>query len=112
MLQGMRYKWQRPFPNQKFILYNVFDKIAAGSDGSPLTETTEDRKTILNSALHNLELEISDSSGVEIEFVAEENSSLIDAMTKYVKYNGIDLVIMGITGANQASNKYSWEVIP
>jgi len=88
-------------PESKIILYNVFDKIAAGSDGSPLTETTEDRKTILNSALHNLELEISDSSGVEIEFIAEENSSLIDAMTKYVKYNGIDLVIMGITGATR-----------
>ena len=88
-------------PDSKIILYNVFDKIAAGSDGSPLTETTEDRKTILNSALHNLELEISDSSAVEIEFVAEENSSLVDAMSKYVKYNGIDLVIMGITGATR-----------
>ena len=88
-------------PDSKIILYNVFDKIAAGSDGSPLTETTEDRKIILNNALHNLELEISDSTGVEIEFVAEENSSLIEAMTKYVKYNGIDLVIMGITGATR-----------
>src|SRR4030095_15384827 len=88
-------------PDSKIILYNVFDKIAAGSDGSPLTETTEDRKIILNNALHNLELEISDSTGVEIEFIAEENSSLIDAMTKYVKYNGIDLVIMGITGATR-----------
>jgi nucleotide-binding universal stress UspA family protein len=88
-------------PESRIILYNVYDKIAAGSDGSPLTETSEDRKLVLNSALKNLELEITDSTNVEIEFVAEENSSLIDAMTRYVRHNGIDLVIMGITGATR-----------
>ena len=88
-------------PESKIILYNVFDKIAAGSDGSPLTETAEDRKTVLNHALKNLELEITDSINVDIEFVAEEHSSLIEAMTRYVRHNGIDLVIMGITGATR-----------
>lgn len=88
-------------PESKIILYNVFDKIAAGSDGSPLTETSEDRKTVLNQALKNLELEITDSINVDIEFVAEEHSSLIEAMTRYVRHNGIDLVIMGITGATR-----------
>ena len=88
-------------PESRIILYNVYDKIAAGSDGSPLTETSEDRKLVLNSALKNLELEIAESTNVEIEFVAEEHSSLIDAMTRYVRHNGIDLVIMGITGATR-----------
>ena len=88
-------------PESRIILYNVYDKIAAGSDGSPLTESSEDRKTVLNHALKNLELEITDSTNVEIEFIAEEHSSLIEAMTRYVRHNGIDLVIMGITGATR-----------
>jgi nucleotide-binding universal stress UspA family protein len=88
-------------PESRIILYNVYDKIAAGSDGSPLTESSEDRKVVLNHALKNLELEISESTNVQIEFVAEEHSSLIEAMTRYVRHNGIDLVIMGITGATR-----------
>jgi nucleotide-binding universal stress UspA family protein len=88
-------------PESRIILYNVYDKIAAGSDGSPLSESSEDRKIVLNHALKNLELEISESTNVQIEFVAEENSSLIEAMTRYVRHNGIDLVIMGITGATR-----------
>ena len=88
-------------PESRIILYNVYDKIAAGSDGSPLTESSEDRKTVLNHALKNLELEITDSTNVDIEFVAEEHSSLIEALTRYVRHNGIDMVIMGITGATR-----------
>jgi nucleotide-binding universal stress UspA family protein len=88
-------------PESRIILYNVYDKIAAGSDGSPLTESSEDRKVVLNHALKNLELEISESTNVQIEFVAEEHSSLIEAMVRYVRHNGIDLVIMGITGATR-----------
>ncbi len=38
-------------PNTTIILYNIFDKLAPGSDSSPLTETDEDRKTVLNQAL-------------------------------------------------------------
>lgn len=75
-------------PESRIILYNVYDKIAAGSDGSPLTESSEDRKTVLNHALKNLELEITDSTNVDIEFVAEEHSSLIEALTRYVRHNG------------------------
>ena len=88
-------------PDSRIILYNVYDKIAAGSDGSPLTESPEDRKIVLHHALKNLEIEISESTGVHMEFIAEEHSSLIEAMTRFVRHNGIDLVIMGITGATR-----------
>lgn len=88
-------------PDSRLILYNVYDKIAAGTDGTPLTESTEDRKIILNQALKNLQLEVSDSSNINIEFVAEEGSSLVEAMARYVRHNGIDMVIMGITGATR-----------
>ena len=88
-------------PDSKIILYNVFDKIAAGSDGSPLTETLRIEKLSLTLRCIILNWRSVTPQAFEIEFVAEENSSLIEAMTKYVKYNGIDLVIMGITGATR-----------
>ncbi len=40
-------------------------------------------------------------STVKIQYVAEEGSSLVDSVEKYVRYNGIDVVIMGITGATK-----------
>ena len=66
-----------------------------------LTESDEDRKTVLNQALRNLEIELHEISTVRIEYVAEEGSSLVDSIERYVRYNGINFVIMGITGATK-----------
>jgi nucleotide-binding universal stress UspA family protein len=88
-------------PTATIVLYNLFDKLAPGSDGSLLTETDEDRKTVLNQALANLEIELHEISSVKIEYVAEEGSSLVESIERYVRYNGIDIVIMGITGATR-----------
>jgi nucleotide-binding universal stress UspA family protein len=88
-------------PGANIILYNVYDKIAAGSDGTPLTESETDRRTILNQALKNLEIELHEESAVKIDFVAEEGNSLVDNISRYVRYHGIDMVIMGITGATR-----------
>jgi nucleotide-binding universal stress UspA family protein len=88
-------------PNTTIILYNIYDKLATGSDGSLLTETDEDRKKVLNQALANLEIELHEISTVRIQHVAEEGNSLVECVEKYVRYNGIDVVIMGITGATK-----------
>ncbi|MBA4166636.1 MAG: universal stress protein [Chitinophagaceae bacterium] len=88
-------------PDVLIILYNVFDKIAAGSDGSLLTETDDDRKKILNQALAQLEIELHEISSVRIQYVAEEGGSLVDNIERYIRHNGIDIVIMGITGATK-----------
>jgi nucleotide-binding universal stress UspA family protein len=90
-------------PSTTIILYNIYDKLAVGSDGSPLTESDEDRKIVLNQALANLEIELHEISTVRIQYVAEEGSSLVESVEKYVRYNGIDVVIMGITGATRLS---------
>ncbi len=63
-------------PNATIVLYNIFDKLAPGSDGSLLTETDEDRKKVLNQALANLEIELHEISSVKIEYVAEEGALL------------------------------------
>jgi nucleotide-binding universal stress UspA family protein len=83
------------------ILYNVFDKLVSGSDGSPLTESDDDRKKILNHALENLEIELHEIADVRIQYVAEVGSSLVESIERYIRHNGIDIVIMGITGATK-----------
>jgi len=88
-------------PDTTIILYNLYDKLAPGSDGTPLTETEDDRTKILNQALQNLEVELHEISTVRIQYVAEEGTSLVDSVERYVRYNAIDVVIMGITGATR-----------
>ena len=88
-------------PQTTIILYNIYDKLAPGSDGSLLTESDEDRKKVLNQALLNLEIELHEISTVRIEYVAEEGNSLVESIERYVRYNGINVVIMGITGATK-----------
>ena len=88
-------------PETTSILYNIYDRLAPGSDSSLLTETDEDRKKVLNQALANLEIELHEISTVRIQYVAEEGNSLVESIEKYVRYNGINVVIMGITGATR-----------
>lgn len=88
-------------PQTTIILYNAYDKLAPGADGSPLTETDEDRRKVLEQALANLEIELHEISTVRIEYVAEEGGSLVESIERYVRYNAIDAVIMGITGSTR-----------
>ena len=87
-------------PGTSITLYYVFDT-AAGSDGSLLTEDELDRQTILGRALGSMKDELSAIGSVQIETIAEHGSSLIDNIERYVRHNGIDMVIMGITGATK-----------
>lgn len=88
-------------PDASIIFYNLTDKIALGSDSSPLTEDKNDRFTVLQAALDNLRTELRELSNVNIELVVEEGSSLTDSIERYVRHHGIDLIIMGITGATR-----------
>lgn len=88
--------------NAKIILIHVSDKITGGSDGSPLTEDDDDRRVILTNALQHMKDELTPvAPAVPIEFVTEKGSSLVDTLERYVRHRGIDLVIMGITGATR-----------
>lgn len=85
----------------KIILIHVSDKITGGSDGSPLTEDDDDRRIILTQALGQLSDELLAVAKVPVEFVMEKGTSLVETLTRYVRYQAIDLVIMGITGATR-----------
>lgn len=88
-------------PGASIILYNLTDKIALGSDSSPLTENKDDRFLVLQAALNNLQAELNELATVPVESVVEEGSSLTDSLERYVRHHGIDLIVMGITGATR-----------
>jgi nucleotide-binding universal stress UspA family protein len=87
--------------NAKIILIHVSDKITGGSDGSPLTEDDDDRRIILTQALSQLKDELLAVAQVPIEFVTEKGTSLVETLSRYVRHQAIDMVIMGITGATR-----------
>lgn len=88
--------------NVEIVLFHVYEKIAAGSDGSPLTEEDEDRQTIFSNALGNVKADmLKVSASLNVSVVAEEGKDLIEAIGRYVRHNGVDMVVMGITGATR-----------
>ena len=97
----MQFNWQVLFLVLQLYYIICTDKIALGSDSSPLTENKDDRSIVLQAALNNLKTELSEISDVAVEAVVEEGSSLTDSLARYVRHHGIDLIIMGITGATR-----------
>src|SRR5215469_10499950 len=91
-------------PDAHIILYNVFDTLEYGTDSSPLgTEGEEDesRKEIVELALQSVRTDISAITGAEISCVAEEADNFLETLENYVKWNNIQLIVMGITGSTR-----------
>jgi len=91
-------------PGVELILYNVFDTVEGGSDGSPLGtggEEDKSRKYIFELALQSVKTELESITSTHIFCVAEESDHFLDSLETYVKIHGIDLIIMGITGATR-----------
>jgi nucleotide-binding universal stress UspA family protein len=91
-------------PDAHLILYNVFDTLEYGTDSSPLdTEGAEDesRKAIVQLALASVRTELSALTKSRITLVAEESHRFLEALENYVKWNNIQLIIMGITGSTK-----------
>ncbi|MBS1598673.1 MAG: universal stress protein [Bacteroidetes bacterium] len=87
--------------NANIILYNVFDTIEAGSDGSPLSSDDDARKAIMELALSSVQKELQTITDSKISCVAEESNDFVGSLEGYVRHNGVQLVIMGITGATR-----------
>lgn len=83
------------------ILYNAFDSVTTGVDGSLMADSDDDaRKQISLSALNNLKLELIPLGSVPIVCIAEEGG-LINNLEKLFHHHELDLIIMGITGATR-----------
>lgn len=91
-------------PDSQIILYHVFDKIEAGTDGSVLYNDHEGRKKIMELALESVKIDmLSVSPDIKISVYAEEEGSLITGLERLARREKADLIIMGITGATKLS---------
>jgi nucleotide-binding universal stress UspA family protein len=85
----------------QLILYHVYGRIEAGSDGTPLGGDKEARKRIAELALQSVRNELSSLTDAKITIVAEESDHFVRALEHYVRGHHIQLIIMGITGTNR-----------
>ncbi len=89
-------------PDAHIILFHVFDKIEAGSDGSILFNDHEGRKKIMELGLESVKIDmLGKCPGINISVYAEENKSLMDGLERLARQEKADLIIMGITGATR-----------
>jgi len=88
-------------PEAELILYNVFDNIEAGSDGTPLQSDDEGRKSIMEFALQSVKKQLAAITPANISIVAEEDDHFVDSLERYVRHNAVQLIVMGITGATR-----------
>lgn len=79
------------------ILYNIHKPGNSESSNSSQTH----RATIINQALEDLKTDLLKVADVNISYATEGGSSLVETIERYVRHNGIDLIIMGITGATK-----------
>src|SRR5215212_8884089 len=91
----------RQYPDVHIILYNVSDEVAAGSDGSPLSDDQHSRIKIMELALESVRIDLSKITPSRISCVAEEGTSLIDNLDRFARHNQVDMIIMGITGSTR-----------
>ncbi len=83
------------------LLYNVYEKGSAGSDGTPLQDETNAEETIIKTALENIKQELLGlAAGVKITCIIEEDTSFINSLERLARYQKADLIIMGITGSS------------
>src|SRR4051812_10558869 len=88
--------------DSQIILYHVFDKIEAGTDGSVLFNDHEGRRKIMELGLESVKIDMLNiSPDIKVSVLAEEETSLITGLERLARQEKADLIIMGITGATR-----------
>jgi nucleotide-binding universal stress UspA family protein len=91
----------RQYQDVHIILYNYSDEVAAGSDGSVLSDDEHARIKVMELALESIRIDLSKITQSQITCVAEEGTSLIESIDRYARHNSVDIIIMGITGSTR-----------
>ncbi len=79
-------------------LYNVYEAIAAGIDGTPLTDDTDARRKITELAFQNLKTRIQDlQPSVDVEYFEEEGTSLVSNLEKFAQQRSADFIVVGVS---------------
>jgi nucleotide-binding universal stress UspA family protein len=88
-------------PDTQLILYNVFDTIEAGSDGTPLDSDDAARQSVMELALESVKTELSGITSAPMKSVVEEEHDFVNALDRYIRHHPVQLVVMGITGGSK-----------
>jgi nucleotide-binding universal stress UspA family protein len=87
-------------PSAELILFNSYESIALGSDGTPLHSDPGTGKNLTMIALENLKNELVGDRNVNVQLLAEEGS-LSANLEKLTSEKQVDMVIMGMNGATR-----------
>lgn len=91
----------RDVKNASVILYNVFDGVTTGEEGTDVYSDEEAKNNLAIATLKTQKAELESlNAGVDIAILAHEGD-LIDNLEKLVHHQAIDLIIMGINGATK-----------
>jgi nucleotide-binding universal stress UspA family protein len=88
-------------PDAQLTLYNVFDTIEAGSDGTPLDSDDKARGSVMQLLLSSVKTELSAITDAPINLDVEEKHKFIEGLDRYIRHHDIQMVIMGITGGGK-----------
>ncbi|HJU45876.1 MAG TPA: universal stress protein [Chitinophagaceae bacterium] len=88
-------------PDAQILLYNVFRRVLAGSDGSPLADEQDARKKIVLAALEHMKADLLAAASTTITCIAEEDGSFLDSLERLARHQKADIIIMGITGSTK-----------
>ncbi|HSF45430.1 MAG TPA: universal stress protein [Chitinophagaceae bacterium] len=81
-------------------IFNSFEKVMAGTDGTPLAANNDVRRNISLLALENLKNSILNNRNIDVKVLAHEGS-LVDNMDRLVSEENFDMVVMGMNGATR-----------
>ena len=87
-------------PGSELILFHSFDKVVAGTDGTPISSDPQARKSISMAALENVKSDLPLFTEINIRCIAEEGAFLSN-LEMLIKEENADMVIMGINGATR-----------
>ena len=93
--------FSKQIPDAHIVLYHVFDKINAGSDGTPLESDDTDRKAIIEFALQKIQQTLSPLTNASFSVFTEEDNHFVESLDRYARHENAQMIIMGITGASK-----------
>jgi nucleotide-binding universal stress UspA family protein len=87
-------------PLSSVLIFNSYEKVMAGSDGTPLSGDADVRRNISLLALENLRNSILHNRNIDVKVLAEEGS-LVENLERMISEGQFDMVVMGINGATR-----------
>lgn len=87
-------------PLSSVLIFNSFEKVMAGTDGTPLSSNSDVRRNISLLALENLKNSILNNRKIDVTIHAEEGS-LLENLESLIGEGKFDMIVMGINGATR-----------